>query len=299
MTRRTTQHLTGLVVATLVAAAGLVGLATVPASAATCSTSGISAVVDANDGAGGGVLTRCDDVTGSRNAAAVFSDVGVSVERNPDGSVCKVNGKPASVNCGRLGTAYWGLFWSNGTDGEWIYSNFGDKALTVPKNGSVAWAWQSGSGERRPGAAPPVVKPAPKPTPKPTPKPAPKPTKAPGGGTGATKSSGPRVSAATPTATVRATPSRAATSTPTPSLSASPSGSGSATATATASASPSGTATPTDEASSLSSSEQANGEFKPAEKPSGLPAWVPIVVIVGLAAAAGGSVWWRKRTGST
>ncbi len=171
----------GLVAATLVAAAGLVGFSGVgPAAAASCTTSGITAVVDYNDGAGGGTSTSCDRTTSSANAAKVFGDVGVTMDRNPDGSVCKVNGKPAGATCGRLGNQYWSLWWSNGTSGKWVYSQSGVDGLTVPKNGSVAWAWQGPGGRRQPAVAAPVVHPAPtpRPTPKPTPKPKPKPTKA-------------------------------------------------------------------------------------------------------------------------
>ena len=129
-----------LVVATLVATAGLVGLQVGPAAAASCSTSGHTAVVDGG-AAGGGTTSACDRSTGSRKAVAVFGAVGVDMRRNPDGSVCQVNGRPSGASCGGLGNQYWGLFWSNGQDGQWIYAQQGVDQLSIPTNGSVAWAW--------------------------------------------------------------------------------------------------------------------------------------------------------------
>ena len=40
-----------------------------------------------------------------------------------------------------------------------------------------------------------------------------------------------------------------------------------------------------------------DGAFTPEDEPSGLPTWIPVTVIVALAGAAGGAVWWRRRTG--
>lgn len=303
MTRRSTPRLAGLVAATLVAAAGLVGLQVGPASAAVCSTSGISAVVDAN-GAGGSTQTRCDPVTGARKASDVFAAVGVNVRRNPDGSVCQVNGLPSNAPCGGLGNQYWGLFWSNGTNGSWTYAQQGDVSLTIPRNGSVAWAWQSGGQQRKPGVAPAVVKPAPtpKPTPaptqkpKPTPKPAPKPTpEAPATATAGPSKGTPTVSSAKPSRDTRSTKAARATQAPDRRT---PSPTPSATASATPSPSGSTTLEPTDDATPLTGAEKASGDFTPAEQGSGLPAWVPLSVIAVLAAAAGGAVWWRKRTGA-
>ncbi len=169
MTRR--RPAAGLVAATLVAAAGLVGLGAGPAAAAACTTSGITAVVDYNDGAGGGTQSSCDATKSATNAARVFGQVGVKMARNPDGSVCQVNGKPVNAQCGHLGDQYWSLWWSNGTSGTWVYSQSGVDGLSVPKNGSVAWAWQGPGGRRQPAVAAPVVHPAPTPSPTPRPKP--------------------------------------------------------------------------------------------------------------------------------
>lgn len=304
--QRRSTSLAVLVTATLVATAGLVGLQVGPASAVSCSTSGITAVVDGG-AAGGGTSSGCDRVTGSRKAVTVFDDVGVSLRRNPDGSVCQVNGRPANASCGGLGNQYWGLFWSNGQDGQWAYAQQGVDDLTVPTNGSVAWAWQSSAGQRKPGASAPVVTPAPKPTPTPTPKPTRRPTPKPAPTTAAATS-------ATPTAAVSSS-AAAGTATPSPSAraksrttaganalaaaraSASASASASARASASASASSSAPTTlaPTNDASPLAAAEPASSDLSSADQ-GGLPAWVPVLVLALLALGAGGAVWWRKRT---
>ena len=296
--QRRSTSLAVLVAATLVATAGLVGLQAGPASAASCSTSGLTAVVDGGT-AGGGTSSGCDRVTGSRKAVTVFGDVGVSMRRNPDGSVCQVNGRPTNASCGGLGNQYWGLFWSNGKDGRWTYAQQGVDQLTIPANGAVAWSWQSTSGQRPPGVAAPVVTPAPAPTPTPTPKPTrrptPKPTRA-------------ATASATPTAVVSSSASSSATpGTVTSSASAraralasaraSASASASPSASTSASASPSASSTlaPTDDASPLASAEPASSDLATTDQ-GGLPAWVPLLVLALLAVGAGGAVWWRKRT---
>ncbi len=304
MNRRSTQHLAGLVAAALVAAAGLVGLSASAASAATCSSSGISTVVDANDGAGGGVSTKCDRVTGSRKAAAVFRDVGVSMERNQDGSVCKVDGKPSNAVCGRLGTTYWALFWSDGSGGSWTYSDFGVDGLTVPKNGSVAWAWQGSSGRRQPSVAPARVQPTPTPAPKPTQAPPKAPSGSTGGGSKPTQAAGP-TKAAAPTGTTGTTGTSGTTATASPSAAAR--AAAKAKARAKASARPSASASPSESASASVSppsedsdaeaTQKTSGELAPTEQDSGLPVWVPIALILGLGGAAGATVWWRRRSG--
>lgn len=282
-------RLARLVVVALAAATGLVGLSATSASAAVCNSVGISAVVDAN-GAGGGVSTACAKGSSAKKASAVFSAVGVEVDRNRDGSVCRVNGLPKEATCQGLGNQYWALFWSDGKKGTWVYAQQGDASLTVPKNGSVAWAWQSGSTKREPGAAPPVIKPTPKPTPKPTKKP--EPTKPPAepkptrtttaaAATARAEASASAKASASALAKVKATASASAGETP----------SGSASASAEPSA--------TDQASpAVASAQEASSAFKPEDEHSGLPAWVPVGVIVVLGAAAGGAVWWRRRTGA-
>lgn len=284
------RRLTRLAVATLVAAAGLIGLQATPASAASCTTSGTTAVVDYADGAGGGTQTSCDPTSSSTGAARVFGDVGVSMTRNPDGSVCKVNGKGGAA-CGRLGNEYWALWWSDGTSGRWVYSQTGVDGLDVPRNGAVAWAWQGPSGRRQPSVAAPVVKAAPKPTATPTPKSSPKPTKKatpkPVPAT-ASKAAASASASASASATPVPTPStRSTTTTPTPSAAVVAPTPSAPTDTPTDSptGSPTGQAAVSPE-TRLTSAEPDTG---------GLPLWVPAVVVVALAAATGG-VLWRRRT---
>ena len=279
-----------LVAATLVAAAGLVGLGAGPSAAASCTTAGITAVVDYNDGAGGGTQSSCDATTSATNAAKVFGQVHVTMRRNPDGSVCQVNGKPAGAPCNRLGNQYWALWWSDGKSGSWVYSQQGVDSLTVPKNGSVAWAWQGASGRRQPAVAAPVVHPAP--TPKPTPKPSPRPTPKPAKPTRATTSQ--HGTSAT------GTPAASGTTTPTATASTSASATARSTATATASPTPSASASVAPPSASSSQSPDAAAE-QPATKltsstsdPDGLPLWVPGAVVVALLAATGGALWWRR-----
>jgi hypothetical protein len=288
-------RLAGLVAVALAAATGLVGLSTSTATAAVCSTAGTSAVVDAK-GAGGGTRAFCDPVSGSKSASAVFQDVKVSVRRNPDGSVCQVDGLPEGAPCGGLGTQYWGLFWSNGRGGTWTYSQQGDTSLTIPKNGSVAWAWQSGSGERKPGVAPPVVNATPTPTPTKTPTPKPKPTKTPKPTrtpkTPKPTKAGTAAASAAPTgatATTAAAPLASASVSTTPSASAvvSPSES------ASESAAPSETLEPTPD---VTGTQKVDTAFTPKEDHAGLPAWIPVSVILALALLAFGGLWWRNRS---
>jgi hypothetical protein len=294
-------RLAGLVAAALAAAAGLVGLSSAPASAAVCSSTGISSVVDFNDGAGGGIRTACNKVSGSKKAAAVFGATGVHMTRNRDGSVCQVNGKPAGADCVQLGSRYWGLWWSNGKDHNWVYSQQGVDTLTVPKNGSVAWAWQGSSGRRNPGVAPPVIKASPAPTKSSTKAP----PKGSGGGQGGGSKATTVPKSPEPTkAATRAAKRAAASATPSPARSRSPkhsaSASASPSASASATASPSAaSSTAADDASpAVTSTEPASSDFTPDDENGGLPAWVPIGVIVVLAGAAGAAVWWRKRTGA-
>ena len=287
------RRLTGLAVATLVAAAGLIGLSGASASATSCTTSGITAVVDYNDGAGGGTQSSCDPTSGSANAARVFGDVSVQMQRNPDNSVCTVNGKPADTQCGRLGNQYWSLWWTDGTSGKWVYSQSGVDGLDVPKNGAVAWAWQGASGRRQPAVAAPVVKAAPKPTPTPTPKATKKATHKP------TKTRASKAAAAlAATASQAAASASAAAATPTASASISPSAASAAPVSATPSASAS-VAPPTPSTGSSPAAEASADTRLTSADPDtgGLPLWVPAAVVVALGAATGAVLWRRRTTG--
>jgi hypothetical protein len=294
------RHLARLVVAALAATAGLVGLGAPPASAALCGGQGISVVVDYGS-LGGGTATGCDSKGAQRGSARdVFKAVGVILADAPrePGYVCQVNGNPGDGNC--QGTdAYWGLFWSDGKNGRWVYSTIGVGGLKVPEGGSVAFAWQSTENKREPGVSP--ARSTPKPTPKPTPAPPkntqkPAPTQGTGGvgGTGGTKpgaTSTPTKVAVVPQAT------SAASATPTPSAPVSASAAASASASAAA-ASATATVSPTGSASpSPAIAADADGAFKPVSESSGLPVWVPVVVILVLALAAWVGLWWRNRSG--
>jgi hypothetical protein len=296
-------RLAGLVVAALAAASGLVGLSSAPAAASAgfCSGSGVNVVVDFQ-GLGGGVKKYCDPKGAGKAAKDVFPAAGVPLDyaaRQP-GFVCRVQHVPQSDPCQNTSpaNATWGLYWSDGTSGSWSYSTKGVGGLSVPDGGFLAFSWQNGSPEDPPGTAPvnrqttptkTPTKAAPKPTR--TPKPAPKSTKAP---------KAPK--AAKPTNTVSVTGgalvgATTGTSTPTPSSTkASPSTVATApptSASASESAAPSETLEPTPD---LTSTQKVDNAFVPEDEPSGLPAWVPVSVILVLALVAFGGLWWRNRS---
>jgi hypothetical protein len=295
-------RLAGLVVAALAAAAGLVGLSSVPASAAWCSGSGVNVVVDFNE-LGGGVQKGCDADGGGKQADVVFPAAGFRLDYvTNSGFVCRVKGSPSGDVCAHTppADAYWALFWSDGKSGTWRYATSGVSGLSVPDGGFLAFSWQNSAQQDAPSATPrnaaPAVTPTKTPTkaaPKPTrtPKPAPKPTKAP---------KAPK--AAKPTNTVSVTGgalvgATTGTSTPTPSSTkASPSTVATApptSASASESAVPSETLEPTPD---LTSTQKVDNAFVPEDEPSGLPAWVPVSVILVLALVAFGGLWWRNRS---
>ncbi len=140
-----------------VASAVLPGLSVAPAEAAACSDAGGVTVVVDGKGLTGSVALTC--VSGSGTAAALFGDAGhaiTRVQRFP-GAVCKVDGAPTDSSCVNMPptNAYWGLFWSDGKSGSWVYSSAGVDNLDVPAGGSVALAWQSSNSRRNPAAKPP------------------------------------------------------------------------------------------------------------------------------------------------
>ena len=286
-------RLAGLAAAALAAATGLVGLSATPADAAQCDgTTGVSVVVDFNHGAGGGLQSACDLSGGGKYASEIFPDAGFAlkyVEQSP-GFVCRVNSLPTSANCGTTAPAdaYWGLFWAGRGSSSWTYASVGVGGLKIPEGGAVAFAFQDGGATDYPGVAPSRRStPAPTPTPHPTQAPTRAPSSRPAG-------SAPVVSA--PKASRLATAASRA-----PSSSAAARASTTASAPTSASASPTGSTEPT--ASGTATPETASartpdGRFTPADQHSGLPVWVPLAVIVALAGAAGGAVWWRTRTGA-
>jgi len=304
-------RLAGLVAAALVAAAGLVGLSSGPAAAALCSGSGVNVVVDFK-GLGGGVQKGCAPNGAGKSGNQVFPAAGFGLDYvTNSGFVCRVKARPAGNVCSRTppASAYWGLYWSNGKSGKWTYSSSGVGGTSVPNGGFIAFSWQNGGSPEAPGAAPVNRKPAPA-TKSPT-KPA---TKAPVTNKG-TKQSGSGSSSAN--APEQATPdqpsktqaaagaspqekkAKAAKAKTAKKAKVKAKAKASAKASASASASASAAAAPSDDASSdLSSAEKANSAFAPEEEQDGLPTWVPILVVLALAGAAGGTAWWRRRTGA-
>jgi hypothetical protein len=290
------RRFTGLAVATLVAAAGLIGLSGAPASAALCSGTGVNVVVDHHQ-LGGGMQKACDPSGGNTPADQVFAAAGFTLTyaQQQPGFVCRVNGAPASDPCVHTSpaNAYWGLYWSDGKSGKWVYATTGANGLQVPNGGFVAFSWQGSTSKTPPGVSPvnatPVPKPTPTPTPKPTKKANPKPAK-----TKASTSS----SELAATASQAAGSASAEAASPTASPSVSPAASASAVPTASASvAAP----TPTDSPSASGTPEaavSANTKLTAADPDTGgLPLWVPAAVVVVLCAATGAVLWRRRATG--
>jgi hypothetical protein len=299
------RRLAGSVAAVLTAAAGLVGLSSAPAAAAFCSGNGVNVVVDFN-GLGGGVRRSCDPNGAGRTADKVFPAAGFNLtyaQRQP-GFVCRVNGTPGSDPCQNASPsdAYWGLFWSDGKSGKWSYSSTGVGGLKVPNGGFVAFSWQGSEAKDPPSASPSNQQstPSPKPTPtKSTPKNG-------GGGTGdgsgggtSGGTGGTQQGSSEPTRSAGTNTSPAATPTATRSRRPRPSASGSASPKPSASPSPTASATDSDEVTpEATTTQRVDGGFRSDDQDGGLPTWIPVVVIIGLAAAAGGALRLRRRTGA-
>jgi hypothetical protein len=307
-------RLAGLVAATLVAAAGLVGLSTGPAAAALCSGAGVNVVVDFQ-GLGGGVQKGCDRNGAGRSADKVLPAAGFPLKyavREP-GFVCRVKNTPTSDPCGNASPtdAYWGLYWSNGKNGVWNYSSSGVGGTSVPKGGFIAFSWQNGGSADKPRAS--AVNRQSAPATKAPAKPATKaPQKKRSTQSGSTSQSTEAPGQTTPEEPTK-TSGAAGTSQPKKQAEAAKAKASKkaktkkkakkkakAKASAKASASAAASADPSDDASSdVSSAEKVNSTFTPEEDQGGLPVWVPIVVIVALAGSAGAAAWWRRRTGAT
>jgi len=158
----------------LTAAAGIV-LPAVSASAAACSSAdGVTVVVDYNE-LGGGVKQVCDSGGGGKSATQLFSGNGFAldyVQRQP-GFVCRVNGKPSQAQDPCVNTpptdAYWGLWWSDGESGDWVYSSESASGLNVPDGGYVAFSWNGSADRSPPGASPSPHEPDPTDDPDPEP----------------------------------------------------------------------------------------------------------------------------------
>jgi hypothetical protein len=183
--RRWAARLAILVTGLVAGGLPLVGPAAIlpSAAAATCtSAGGVSVVVDFRE-LGGSTITACAADGGGKSADQIVAAVGVSITyatRQP-GFVCRVQGEPAADPCVNTSpaSAYWGLWWADGSKATWTYSSYGIGGLTVPAGGSVGLSWQQdreNSGAVPPGVAPPVVAAAPSSTPSPTSSPSSSPT---------------------------------------------------------------------------------------------------------------------------
>jgi hypothetical protein len=151
------RQLARLTVAALVAATVGLGVPG-PAQAATCSTAhGVTVVVDFHQ-LGGGIQTACDLGGAGKSGATQLVDVGHTLtyaQRQP-GFVCRVDGSPSSDPCINTSPAdaYWSLWWSDGTSGQWSFSSQGAGSLTVPDGGYVALSWQGGTSKAAPRVSP-------------------------------------------------------------------------------------------------------------------------------------------------
>ncbi|MCY7397034.1 MAG: hypothetical protein LH468_12960 [Nocardioides sp.] len=288
-----------------------------PVQAAACDgLSGVSVVVDFRE-LGGGIGQECAS-TGGQNAADSFTAAGFPLTRvqQQSGFVCRVQGAPASDPCVDVppATAYWGLWWTDGTSTSWRYSSLGVDSLRVPDGGSVAFAWNAGQGTRPPSvapvaraAAPTTPPPSTRPSARPTPKPTARPTRAPAPASSASPSRSPSTPATTAPAAPGSTtdadaagaerkaPSRAPEDTPT----AAPSTLPDPAATAGAGSEPSEPAATTSSPGAPTDTvpgglETTSGPARAAD--DGLPTWVaPVLVVLVFGAATGTALLRRRR----
>jgi hypothetical protein len=247
---------------------------------------GVTVVVDFHE-LGGGVVIRCapgDQATGVsalRNAG--FSMAGTV--RWGDGFVCRIEGKPAVASDPCVDTppptAYWS-YWHAPNGGSWSFSDRGVANRKPPPGSFDGWSWSKNKTEAtspRPNATP--TRPA-----APPPPPANGGGGAPPGG-GAQPPGGTQPGATQPgAAQPGATPPGAASGVPTPGATSAGPGDPSGSAPGTAGSSP-GTAPVTDVATRPTSSEGM---------PTGTLAGLGLLLAFG--AAAGFTVWWRRRAGS-
>lgn len=103
-------------------------------------------------------VRACVPAGGGHDAATLLHDAGLSladVQRQP-GFVCRIDGLPADDPCVNTppADAYWALWWSDGSSGEWTYSTVMASSLDVPDGGFVGMVWQQGSAETRPSVRP-------------------------------------------------------------------------------------------------------------------------------------------------
>ena len=295
--------------ALVVAAAGLAVPGAAPAQAAMCgSSTGVNVVVDfTGNPDGGGATTSCDADGGGKAASHVFSHAGYALtyaSREP-GFVCRVSGAPQSAGCVNASPAdaYWGLFWSDGTDGRWHYSSSGVGSTSVPAGGSLAFVWQDGGTQDNP----PVAAPRRQSSPSPTPTTQSSSPQAGGGGTGGGTAGGTQPGTSPKPSAIPTTPAIE----PGPDGQTAPPVSASASASAAASAKPSPTAPsssstavdpdgPTGTASRTDAAEPSGDLPDVAtledQEAEGLPLWVIGVVLLALAGLTGAVVLIRRRS---
>ncbi len=269
---------TAAAVALLLGAAAVIGP---PAEATPCpGASGVTVVVEFN-GLGAGSAQACVSDGAGHTADRLLKEAGYGldyVQRFP-AFVCRIDGLPADDPCVNTppADAYWGLWWSDGTTGKWVYSSLAAGSLSIPAGGYVAMVWDGSTGDVRPSATP-AVHPTPTPTPAPTPAPTPTPTKP-----------------ASPTPTSEpATPTHAPTATGRPTKKPSPS---TPTKTRTPSEAATPTATPTDRTSEAGGAlERPPGDPPTSSGDGGLPGWLPPVLVAALLVVAGAVAVVRRRT---
>ena len=78
-------------------------------------------------GVGGGIKQICDPAVAATPRDPLFSGTGFALDHVPPASRVRLPGQRASGRR-RLSTmpptdAYWGLFWSDGESGDWVYSS--------------------------------------------------------------------------------------------------------------------------------------------------------------------------------
>lgn len=265
-----------------------------PAAAAACGgATGVTVVVEYN-GLGGGADLDCVAEGGGDTASSLFPAAGhplTYAQRQP-GYVCRVDGVPTSDPCVNTSpaSAYWALYWTDGTSGTWNYSTLGVGSLRVPDGGSVAFVWDDQAGDVRPTTAAPV-----RPAATSSPTPTTRPTRTPGGGGG----SGPgatRPSASAPAGSSSSSPSGSASPAGDSSDGADPGPTPTSSGSASASSATSASASTSPSPSAASAAPAATGTGAAED---GLPGWVAALAVAALGIAAGAVVFSRRlRSGS-
>lgn len=114
---------------------------------------GVTVIVDSHPG----VRSVCDAHGAGVDALTLLSRNGwhVTDVATEPGFVCRIDGQPAT-SCAQTPpeSAYWSLWWSDGTGADWTYASLGAGSLTVPAGGSVAFSWDDRPGDVRPSVPP-------------------------------------------------------------------------------------------------------------------------------------------------